>query len=169
MAETVYILSGSNIGDREKNLNTALAKVEIIPGLELIATSAIYVSEAQDMVGEIPTFMNQVIMADYQYLPGELLNELEAIECKMGRTDKGRMLPRTIDLDILLFGERIINTDRLVVPHRRLLKRPFAMVPLLQITPDVIHPVQKRPVAEFLKEKDRQKVILFKDHVARSL
>ncbi len=169
MAETVYILMGSNIGDREKNLQTALAKLELISGLEIIATSAIYVSEARDMEGENPSFMNQVVMAEFQFRPQGLLSELELIEKNMGRTGKGQKLPRTIDLDILLFGEQIIETATLSIPHRELLNRPFAMVPLLQIMPDIIHPVTKTPIADFVSEQDEQEVILYKEHVARDI
>ncbi len=167
MAETVYILMGSNMGDREKYLSTALAKLEAVPGFEIVAVSGIYVSEAEDMEGETPPFMNQVVMGDYQYLPNELLDALELIEKKLGRSGKGEKQQRTIDLDILLFGEQVVENERLSIPHRELLNRPFAMVPLIQIDPDVVHPVTKRPVAEFLKEQDRQKVLLYKDHVAR--
>jgi len=169
MAETVYILMGSNMGDREKNLAAALTGLETVPGLEITAVSGIYVSEAQDMEGENPSFMNQVVMAAYQYLPNELLNELELIEKKLGRTSKGKKKPRTIDLDILLFGNQVIETERLSIPHRELLNRPFAMVPLLEIEPNIIHPVTGRPVAEFLSDADRQKVLLYKDHVARNV
>ena len=169
MVNTTYILLGSNMGDREKNLQSALAKLELVPGLEIVATSAIYVSEAVDMEGENPSFMNQVVMADYQFPPNELLLQLELVEKGMGRTGKGKRLPRTIDLDILLFGEQIIETENLSVPHRELLNRPFAMLPLLQITPDVIHPVTKKPIADFISEQDKQDVILYKDHVARDI
>ncbi len=169
MAETVFILLGSNMGDREKYLGNALSKMEEIDGLEIVATSAVYVSEAQDMEGENPSFMNQVVMADYKYLPHELLNALEIIEKSLGRTGKGQRLPRTIDLDILLFGQQLIETDQLSIPHRELLNRPFAMVPLLQIDPEIIHPVTQTPVAEFLTAEERQKVMLYKDHVARNV
>lgn len=169
MAETVYILMGSNIGDREKNLAYALTRLELIPGLEVAATSAIYVSEAVEMEGENPSFMNQVIMADYQFTPSALLSELEALEKAMGRTGKGEKLPRIIDLDILLFGEKIVETKSLSIPHRELLNRPFAMVPLLEITPELIHPVTGTPVAEFINEQDKQEVILYKEHVARDI
>jgi 2-amino-4-hydroxy-6-hydroxymethyldihydropteridine diphosphokinase len=169
MAETVYILMGSNMGDREKYLSAALAKLEAVPGFELVAVSGIYVSEAEDMEGETPPFMNQAVMGDYQYLPNELLDALELIEKKLGRSGKGKRQQRTIDLDILLFGEQVVENERLSIPHRQLLNRPFAMVPLVQIDPDIIHPVTKRPVAEFLKEKDRQTVLLYKDHVARNV
>ncbi len=169
MPETIYILSGSNLGDREKNLDRALEKLESLPGLEVIATSAIYISEAQGMKGENPDFMNQVIMAEFLYRPNELLNGLEKIETEIGRTDKGKLKPRIIDLDILLFGNEIVETEELTIPHKQLLKRPFAMIPLLQITPDIEHPVKKRAIAEFLKKSDKEKVVLYKDHVARNI
>ncbi len=169
MAEIVYILSGSNLGDREKKLEIALDKIEALPGLEVIATSALYLSEAQGMKGENPDFMNQVIMIEFLYLPKELLDGLEKIETEMGRTEKGKLKPRVIDLDILLFGDKIIETDELTIPHKKLLKRPFAMIPLLQITPDIEHPVKKRAVADFVKESDYAKVELYKDHVARNI
>jgi len=169
MAETVFLLLGSNIGDREKSLEKALVRLEEIDGLEIVATSAIYVSEAEDMPPGSPSFLNQVVMADYKYLPHELLNAVEMIEKSLGRSGKGQKKPRTIDIDILLFGQEIIETDCLSIPHRELLNRPFAMVPLLQVEPDIVHPVTERPVSEFLTDEDRQKVILYKDHVARNV
>ena len=151
MAETVYILLGSNMGDREKNLSGALARLEQVEGMEITATSAIYVTAPQGMAEDSPAFLNQVIRADYRFTPHELLNALELIEKNLGRTGKGRKEPRTIDLDILLFGDQIVETDRLSIPHRELLSRPFAMIPLLQITPEIIHPVTRTPVAEFVR------------------
>lgn len=169
MAETVYILMGSNIGDREKNLKAALAQMELISGLEIIAASGIYITEAQDMEGENPPFLNQVVAGDYQFLPQELLTALEKIETAMGRTGKGDKLPRTIDLDILLFGERVEKTKSLSLPHPELLNRPFAMVPLVDVSPELVHPARKQPVADFIKDEDRRKVVLYKDHVARDI
>ena len=167
MAETIYILMGSNIGDREKNLIAARTKLEAMEGFEIVAVSGVYISEAKGMGKDIPAMMNQVVMADYQYSPNELLGTLELIEKNLGRTGKGQKLPRTIDLDILLFGNQIIETERLSVPHRELLNRPFAMVPLLEVEPNIIHPVTKKPVAEFLSSEASREVLLYKDHVAR--
>lgn len=169
MAETVFLLLGSNTGDRERSLEKALVRLEEIDGLEIVATSAIYVSEAEDMPPGSPSFLNQVVMVDYKYLPHELLNAVEMIEKSLGRSGKGQKKPRTIDIDILLFGQEIIETDRLSIPHRELLDRPFAMVPLLQVEPDIIHPVTKRPVSEFLTDENREQIILYKDHVARNV
>ena len=166
--ETVYILTGSNLSDREKKLQQALCKIECIEGLEVVATSAIYASAAIDMSeADAPPFLNQVVKGEYQYTASELLNALESIELALGRTDKGKRRSRTIDLDILLFGDKIIETEQLSVPHRELTNRPFALVPLLQIDPDLIHPVTRTPIEEFLSERDRASVVIFKDHVAR--
>jgi len=169
VAETVYILMGSNVGDRQRMLAAALNRIQTAEGMEVVATSAVYLSEAVDMDQESPSFMNQVVKADYRYSPNELLNLLERIERSLGRTVKGQKQPRTIDLDILLFGDQIIETERLSIPHRQLLNRPFAMVPLLQIDPEIVHPVTGRPVAEFLTHEGKGSVLLYKDHVARHI
>ena len=112
MAETVFILIGSNLGDREKSLAQALIKMETVDGLEIVATSGIYVSDAVQMEEGSPSFLNQVVMADYQYLPQELLDALESIEKSMGRTGKGKRVPRAIDLDILLYDEAFLSVYR---------------------------------------------------------
>lgn len=164
---TVYILMGSNLGDRERNLTTAFDKLSGLAGLEIIAASSIYISEAQGMKPDTPAFLNQVVKAEYLYPAAELLASLERLERSMGRTDKGLKQPRTIDLDILLFGDSNIATDTLTVPHKELLNRPFAMVPLLQIDPDLVHPVTKSPIASFMTDQQRQQVLLYRDHVAR--
>ena len=169
MAETVYLLLGSNVGDRERYLDHALEKLESLEGLEVTAASGIYVSEASDMGDQEPSFLNQVIKADWRYTANELLRALEKIERDLGRTQKGERKSRTIDIDLLLFGEHIIDTEDLRVPHEQLLSRPFAMVPLLQIDPELRHPAGGRPIAEFLSEDDRQTVILYRDHVARNI
>jgi len=165
----VYILLGSNLGDRERNLSIAQNKLETIPGLEIIATSGIYLSDAADMQGDNPAFLNQVIKADYEFLAHELLDGLEKIEIGLGRTGKGEKKNRPIDLDILLFGDEIIETRRLSIPHRELLNRPFVMVPLLEIDPDLVHPVTGEPVANFLDKQAAAQVLLYKDHVARQI
>jgi 7,8-dihydro-6-hydroxymethylpterin-pyrophosphokinase len=87
----------------------------------------------------------------------------------MGRTDKGQKKARTIDMDILLFGDEIIDSERLTIPHKELTNRPFALIPLVQISPKIIHPVSKKPLSEYLTKDDYNKLILYKDHVARNI
>lgn len=169
MATTVYIGLGSNLGNRERFLEEARRRIAEIEGIEVIATSSIYVTKPQDMQPGTPNFLNQVIKADYACRPLELLHALEAIEQTLGRQAKGDMQPRTIDLDILLFGHETVAHDRLVVPHRSLLNRPFALIPLLEIDPELIHPITGLRLAGRVRPKDYKKVELYRDHVAREV
>lgn len=169
MAATVYLSLGSNIGDREAYLDQAVDSLMNIEGLEIIASSAIYATEPMDMNGESPSFLNQVVMIEYLYRPKELLDELQKLEIEMGRTGKGKRLPRTIDIDILLFDDEIIKTDYLVVPQKNLNKRPYVIIPMLQITPELVDPITKKEYQTFIKQKDYEKVVLYKDHVARNI
>ena len=169
MAETVYLLLGSNLGDREKFLSLAREKLADVDGLEIVDLSPIYVTEAQDMEGENPSFLNQVVRAEYEHLPDELLRSVEKIEHELGRTDKGKRLPRTLDIDILLFGSRQIKTDQLAIPHPGLLERPFALIPLLDLVPDQVHPKTHRPLADYVSGEDRKSAILLKDYAGRNV
>ena len=169
MSETVYLLLGSNMGDRRKFLCNAIERLEYLEGLEVVAVSAIYASPAQEMDKESPGFLNQVVKGEYQFRPLELLRSTQAIEKELGRTDKGLTLPRTIDIDILLFGSEVIETTELSIPHVALLERAFAMVPLLEIDPDLTHPASGKRIDQFLDDNDRNSVTLLEDHVARNL
>jgi len=129
--ETAYLGLGSNLGDREWFLKQAANRLRGVPGLEVVAESAIYVSRPQDMTDDSPSFVNQVIKIEYAHTAAELLAAVEKIESDLGRTGKGECCARTIDIDILIFGEQRIRTATLEVPHPRLLRRPFALIPLL--------------------------------------
>jgi 2-amino-4-hydroxy-6-hydroxymethyldihydropteridine diphosphokinase len=169
MADTVYLLLGSNIGDRQRHLASAVESLGMLEGLEITAVSPVYLSAAVDMEGENPDFLNQVVKGDYLYPPSELLASIEKIERQMGRTQKRERRPRTIDIDILLFGVQVIKTDDLTVPHPELLKRPFALVPMVEIDPDLTHPVTGKLLAEYISRKDARQVMLFEDHVSRNV
>ena len=169
MAETVYLLLGTNIGDRERNLTHAIEKLGALEGFEIVAVSAIYLTKPVGMKGEQPSFLNQVVKAEYRFRPLELLHALERIEIEMGRTDKGKLQPRVIDCDILLFGDLKIEKRELTIPHPRLLERLFAMIPLAEIDPHLLHPVTRRPIASYVKDRANSGVMLYKDHVARSM
>lgn len=168
MAEIAYLLLGSNLGDRESNLTKARELISAIEGCELVAYSSIYLSDAVEMAEGSPSFMNQVVKIEYAYTPLELLHACEKVEQQLGRTDKGKMLPRLLDCDMLLFGDQTISTERLTVPHAKLLQRPFAMIPLLEIDPALVHPVTKKPISNYLTPEDSRSVLLYRDHVART-
>ena len=169
MAETVYLLLGSNIGDRERNLGNAVEKIQAIEGLEIIAISGIYLTKPVGVKGEQPSFLNQAIKAEYQFRPLELLHALERVEVEMGRTDKGKLLPRVMDCDILMFGNMKIQEPELTIPHARLLERPFALIPLLEIDPQLVHPASHKLIASYVKDRKDSGVMLYKDHVARTV
>jgi 2-amino-4-hydroxy-6-hydroxymethyldihydropteridine diphosphokinase len=163
MSEIVYLSLGSNLGNRESYLIKACQLISDMEGFETIACSSIYVTQPMEMDKSAPSFLNMVIKGQFIYTPLELLNNIENIERDMGRKTKGDYQPRPIDIDILLFGERAFTVDRLCIPHKKLTKRPFALVPLLQIEPDLVHPVTKKRFDSYLRKKDREDVIVYKE------
>jgi 2-amino-4-hydroxy-6-hydroxymethyldihydropteridine diphosphokinase len=169
VSETVYIGLGSNLGDREWFLSQALIKLGEIDALEITAISAVYGGPAQGMPRDTPPFLNQVVRGECTCLPEELLQKIEAIEAELGRTGKGKLLARTIDLDILMFGTRRIETDRLEVPHPRMLKRAFVLVPLLEIEPALEHPTTGKKLSQHLAATFKAQLEVYRDHVARQV
>jgi 2-amino-4-hydroxy-6-hydroxymethyldihydropteridine diphosphokinase len=166
MTERVYILLGSNLDDRERNLESALDKLELLNNTQIVNTSGVYESAAFEMEPGSPDFLNQVVEILTDYQPIELLDGLENIERELGRTDKGLYKSRTIDLDILLFGNKVIEEKRLTIPYKSLLNRPFAMIPLIEITPDIVHPVMGELIREFIDTDDFKTVRLLQEHAA---
>lgn len=152
-----YIGLGSNLGNRESNLRQAVKAIGNSAG-EVVACSSVYETEAWGFSGSM--FLNMVVVADTPLLSMELLEKIMIIEKKLGRTRKGeRYTSRTIDLDILLFNNEIINTHDLVIPHPLMHKRNFVLVPLCEIAPDVMHPVFKKSMNSLLKECDDNKPV----------
>ena len=108
MSKTVYLSLGSNLGDREKNLLKAIENISTMEGFEVISYSPIYVNPAVEMDKDAPGFFNMIVKGEYSYRPAELLTNIEDIEAKMGRIEKGQCKPRPIDIDIILFGNEIV-------------------------------------------------------------
>lgn len=158
MTERVYILLGSNLGDREKNLESALDKISNLNDVHLVSYSGIYESPASEMEPGSPDFLNQAVEILTESEPLELLKLLESIEKEFGRTDKGMNKSRIIDLDILLFGGKVIESKLLFIPYRQLLNRPFAMIPLVEIAPDIVHPVIGELIRDYIDDSDHQTV-----------
>ena len=163
MSEIVYLSLGSNLGNRESYLMKACRLISDMEGFEAIAFSPIYVTQPMEMDKSAPSFLNMVIKGQFTYTPLELLNNIENIERNMGRKSKGDYQPRPIDIDILLFGDRAFTVERLCIPHKKMTKRPFVLVPLLQIDPDLVHPVTGKRLDSCLKRKDRESVIVYKE------
>ena len=147
MTEQVYLALGTNIGDREGNLKTA--KDEMLPEATIVKESSIYVTPPWGYADQ-PDFLNQVIEVSTQLEPLPLLRFLKDIENRMGRKKLIRNGPRLIDLDILFYGDRVVDIDDLQIPHPRMEGRTFVLVPLSEIAPDLIHPMLEISVREML-------------------
>jgi 2-amino-4-hydroxy-6-hydroxymethyldihydropteridine diphosphokinase len=145
--ETVYLLMGTNLGDRSANLKICLAGLMEIG--EIIAVSPIYQCKAWGNQDQ-PDFFNQAIAIETKKSPEESLLILLKIEKAIGRVRRERWGSRIIDIDILLFGNRNINSENLTVPHPHLPERKFALIPLNDIAPDMIHPVLNKSIRELL-------------------
>lgn len=134
-----YVGLGSNLGEREAMIRLALDDLARLPGTELVRASSLYDTEP---VGDVdqPNFLNAVAQLETELAPRQLLWNLLLIEKRLGRTRTRRWGPRTIDLDLLLYGHAILDEPGLRVPHPELEKRSFVLVPLVELDPLLVHP-----------------------------
>ena len=140
----VYIALGSNVGDREINLSKA--RINIADSVRHITReSHIYETEPWGYSDQ-PDFLNQVVRAETLLTPEGLLHALLETEQEMGRIRTFKNASRIIDLDILFYGDKIINAQNLTIPHPFIQKRKFVLAPLAEIAPDMIHPVFKKSI-----------------------
>ena len=145
----VYVGLGSNVGDREAPLRAALDQLAAMPDTELVATSSFYETEPVGSIDQ-PWFLNAVASLDTDLPPGQVLWNLQRIERALGRVRAERWGPRTLDLDLLLAGDRVIEEPGLVVPHPELLNRAFALVPLVELDNRLVHPVTGETLLQHL-------------------
>ncbi len=146
--KTVYIAFGSNVGDRAENLRLARERIDS-PDLRVVRESSIYETAPRDVENQ-PWFLNQVIECETDLFPRQLLGRLQRIEREMGRKRRVAKGPREIDLDILLYGDVVMKSPELEVPHPRLTERRFVLEPLAELVPEKRHPETRRTMREIL-------------------
>ena len=155
-----YLLLGTNLGDRQQNLDQARNWINKKIG-ELILSSSIYETAPWGITGQ-PPYLNQVVRIETGMSPNDLLIELLDIERTMGRKRYKKWDSRLIDLDILFYEDLIINEKHLIIPHPEIPNRRFTLVPLAEIAGSEVHPVHKISITKLLKETpDKLKAIKF--------
>ncbi len=156
MAELVYLSLGSNLGDRAANLLAAIAQIAAADPLGRI--SSLYETQPVD-VQDQPWFLNCVAAIETRKTPRELLKFLLSIEAAMGRLRQRNKGPRKIDVDVLLFGDRVVQEPGLIIPHPSMQHRRFVLEPLVEIAPEVCHPVFRKTARELLAALDESQIV----------
>jgi len=148
MKRTAYLSLGSNLGDRQANLREAIARLGALGTVSKV--SALYETEPVEVSGRQPWFLNCAAAMETELTPLEFLKRLLAIELAMGRKRTEPKGPRTIDMYIVFFGDEVLDTTELSVPHPAMQHRRFVLEPLAEIAPEARHPVLKQTVRELL-------------------
>ena len=141
----VYLALGTNLGNRAANLKEAIASLP--PQMEVKAKSRMYETPPWGYTDQ-PMFLNQVIKAETYLEPEPLLKHLKRLEVALGRVPSFQNGPRLIDVDILFYDDLILDTSPLVIPHPHLHERGFVLLPMMDIAPDLVHPIHKKSIRE---------------------
>ena len=149
MKNKTFLLLGTNLGDRKKNLTVARNSIELNVG-PIIKASTIYRTAAWGKTDQ-PDFLNQAVGVETEFPATRVLKEILEAERIMGRMRSVKWSERLIDIDILFYGNSVVNTPELTIPHPQLPHRRFALVPLAEISPDFIHPLLNLTIAALLE------------------
>ena len=151
---SVAIALGSNLGDRRAHLEFGFARLRQL--LANLRTSSIYETEPVDVPTEQPRFLNAAALGETMMTPREVLDALLSIERERGRERPYAGAARTLDLDLVLMGERVVDEEGLVVPHPRFRERRFVLEPLTEIAPELLDPVSGQTVEELFRRLERR-------------
>lgn len=165
MTENIFVSIGSNLGNREGYLNDAIHFLELVDGVRVVRVSSIYETEPLYFAQQ-PRFLNMVAELSTTLSPHELLSVTQEIEMRLNRVRVIPKGPRTIDIDLIFYGEEIIDSDLLQVPHPNFRERKFVLEPLNEIEPDFICPGGDMSVNRLLKDcQDSSEVSFYSEHI----
>lgn len=166
--ERVFLSLGSNMGDRARCIHRAFSELQKYA--RIIRISSLYETEPVGFAHQ-RWFLNAAVEIETKLAPQEFLAAIQRIEQNLGRVRGRRFGARTIDLDILLYGARIIKTQTLSIPHIEMHKRAFVLVPLAEIAPEAAHPVLKKTVQKLYRElpHHHEKILLYEQHPSAAL
>jgi len=153
-----YIGIGSNLGDTVLNCKHSIARIDGTSGCEVTARSDLFKTEPEGVAGQ-QWYANCVIEVKTERTPHNLLDSLMAIEHEMGRIRKKKWESRIIDLDLLIFGELVLDSPDLVVPHPLLHTRRFVLEPLVQVAPELVHPILNITIQRLLKKLPKESYV----------
>jgi len=158
----VFISLGGNIGDSYSYINFAIDKIKE-KGIDVLNISSFYVTEAWGKADQ-DDFLNCVVEISTVFNPWQLLDIFQKIERDLGKDIKVRWGERTIDIDIILFGEKVIYEKKIIIPHERYHKRNFVLIPLCEISKDIVDPLKKQTSGQLLQKiKDTNEVKLYNE------
>lgn len=153
---TAYIALGANLGDRERNIRDALRRLAASSEISIRKISSLLENPAVGGPAGAPSFLNVVAEIETTLSPRALLQRLLAVEHELGRERHEKWEPRKIDLDLILYGNMVIDEPDLIVPHPRMHERRFVLQPLAEIAPQVLHPVLHQKAAALLQNLGQQ-------------
>jgi 2-amino-4-hydroxy-6-hydroxymethyldihydropteridine diphosphokinase len=152
--KTAYLSLGSNLGNREEALQSAIDLLRV-PALRVVRVSSVYETAPVDYLDQ-PDFLNLVAQIETSLFPLQLLSHVQKIERQLGRRRMIAKGPRTIDIDILLYGNAVVGAPQLAIPHPAMTERRFVLEPLAEIVPGLRHPLTRKTVGEMLSATVRQ-------------
>jgi 2-amino-4-hydroxy-6-hydroxymethyldihydropteridine diphosphokinase len=150
-----YLGLGSNLGDRAGAVRESIERLVSEGDIELKKMSGLYMTKPWGWESQ-PEFVNAVAEVETALGPRELLARAKSVENEMGRKRRPKWGPREIDIDLLLYGDDVLKADDLTIPHPRIEERAFVLVPLLELAPDLVHPVKGSRLAESLEKLKRR-------------